>query len=420
VKGSPTRDTTQTASIFKTRSFQLLVEAVGAENIALGLDSNLARVTELMKGERFTPETAFHMETTLGLPHGFFDQPNPVLAAETIARLRSPLDFVQTDAEAEAVAVGETIEPAPASRASDQPFLEDRVPEKSEMQKKASGGSSKLVRDSRDAAGKPIARTSVKDAPMKVKTSPNTRSHPSMALDNAAIQNIRRENLHVLTTRNGSKVKLGSVMGLTGSNMAHRLHGKKRMDDAEAHRFTERLGLPNGWLDTPRSEADIPEAVSRLLLPSPRGRALQEQGTRGLAAEERAVAQGDIESVPARHAPVSTADDGSPHFPAASTVGDASFVNLQDQARDSAKGPARPSHGETDALLGIAPEQVSVAAVSELQPMPHPFTSATSLSSLEGIEPIAEALIKTLAGKARTGRLDELKALKLLQQAVLL
>ena len=92
VKGSPTRDPTQNASIFKARSFQFLVDAVGAENIALGLDSNLTRVSELMKGERFTPETAFHMETTLGLPHGFFDQPNPVLAAETIARLRSPLD----------------------------------------------------------------------------------------------------------------------------------------------------------------------------------------------------------------------------------------------------------------------------------------------------------------------------------------
>jgi len=51
---------------------------------------------------------------------------------------------------------------------------------------------------------------------------------------------------------------------------------------------------------------------------------------------------------------------------------------------------------------------------------PRSRTSATSLDDLQGIEPIAEALIKTLAGKARTGRLDELKALELLQQAVLL
>ncbi|MGA7813189.1 MAG: hypothetical protein WCA53_09770, partial [Caballeronia sp.] len=88
-KTPPARDATQTASIFKTRSFKLLVDAVGAENIALGLDSNLTRVAELVNGERFTPETAFHIETTLGLPDGFFDQPNPVLTSETIARLKS-------------------------------------------------------------------------------------------------------------------------------------------------------------------------------------------------------------------------------------------------------------------------------------------------------------------------------------------
>src|SRR5258705_10411920 len=86
-----------TASIFKTRSFKLLVDAVGAENIALGLDSNLTRVAELVNGERFTPETAFHIETTLGLPDGFFDQPNPVLTPEIIARLRSPLDFIHSN-----------------------------------------------------------------------------------------------------------------------------------------------------------------------------------------------------------------------------------------------------------------------------------------------------------------------------------
>ncbi|WP_425266934.1 hypothetical protein [Caballeronia pedi] len=42
------------------------------------------------------------------------------------------------------------------------------------------------------------------------------------------------------------------------------------MDDAEANRFTERLGLPGGWLDTSSSEAEIPESVSRLLEPASR------------------------------------------------------------------------------------------------------------------------------------------------------
>jgi hypothetical protein len=35
---APPRDSTQTASIFKTRSFQFLIDVVGAENIAIALD----------------------------------------------------------------------------------------------------------------------------------------------------------------------------------------------------------------------------------------------------------------------------------------------------------------------------------------------------------------------------------------------
>jgi hypothetical protein len=93
-KGPPAKDPAQTASLLKTWSSNLLVDAIGTENIALGLDSNLTRVAELVNGERFTPETAFHMDMKLGLPDGFFDQPNPVLTPETIARLKSPLDHI--------------------------------------------------------------------------------------------------------------------------------------------------------------------------------------------------------------------------------------------------------------------------------------------------------------------------------------
>jgi hypothetical protein len=103
-------------------------------------------VAELMKGERFTPETAFHMETTLGLPHGFFDQPNPVLAPETMARLKSPLDFVQPDDEPEVVS--ETFRPASIPEVNQQPLFEDRLPEKPEMPKKATDGSPTVVQKS--------------------------------------------------------------------------------------------------------------------------------------------------------------------------------------------------------------------------------------------------------------------------------
>ncbi|WP_429285635.1 hypothetical protein [Paraburkholderia sp. GAS41] len=88
--------------------------------------------------------------------------------------------------------------------------------------------------------------------------------------------------------------------------------------------------------------------------------------------------------------------------------------------------PVRPAISEL-----VIPQTVDHAvppSASHLQPAPTPVTEViaaprrsapvTSLDDLIGIEPIAEALIKTLAGKARTGRLDEMKALELLQQIV--
>lgn len=76
--------------------------------------------------------------------------------------------------------------------------------------------------------------------------------------------------------------------------------------------------------------------------------------------------------------------------------------------------------GENNATVSAPLEQLPPARIPQAHPIQHSFTSVTSINSHEGIEPIVEALITTLAGKARTGRLGELKALELLEQAVLL
>src|SRR5476651_175653 len=276
-KGPPAKDPAQTASILKTRSFRLLVDAVGAENIALALDSNLTRVAELANGVRFTPETAFHMEMTLGLPDGFFDQPNPVLTPETISRLRSPLDFIHANAEPD-IAYEQVLKPAPVTQANRHSTLTDRLPREPEMPKKTDGGSPKTVAKSNATAAKPATATPTKSAPAKVKAPSKSGAQQSLPLnDVAALENIRRANLHVLTSRKGSKVRLGAVMEISDSNMANRFYGQKRMDDAEANRFTERLGLPTGWLDVPRSVTDIPESVSDLLVPPSRHHASAQQ-----------------------------------------------------------------------------------------------------------------------------------------------
>ncbi|WP_250517713.1 hypothetical protein [Caballeronia sp. INDeC2] len=423
---APARDSAQTASIFKTRSFQFLIDAVGAENIALGLDSSMTRVAELLKGERFTPETAFHMETTLGLPHGFFDQPHPALTPETIARLKSPLDFVQTDEEVEAESdIGK---PATAANVGQQPSLEVGSSEDAEMPKKPAGGSPMAHKNNEREMAKQTSRgAALKGAPSQSKASQKSAPQHALPLsDGADVESIRRANLHVLTTRNGSKVRLGVVMVLSGSNMAHRLHGKKRMDDVEASRFTERLGLPVGWLDKPRSEAEIPESVSRLLTPAARGRtSVQQEAPLALAAQSNAPTKraakarsegphlddlGDTQSL--------TASENVPEEKASIAIEPLDQVSAAPSERGGHSLDESDRHFPPASLTTMEPPPA--AALTHGKAVSLSSTSATSLDNLDGIEPIAEALLKTLAGKARTGRLDELKALELLQQAILL
>jgi hypothetical protein len=216
-------------------------------------------------------------------------------------------------------------------------------------------------------------------------------------------------------------------MAMTGSNMAHRLYGKKRMDDVEANRFTEGLGLPTGWLDTPRSEAEIPESVSLLLTPASRGRASVEQ-REPIAAATKDDVRGKPVTAKARRrrAQAAVAIEPESASPASAEVAEekeAIVVYEQDHIGGAPAEDASRSSGESDSKQPAATpatvESLSPAATPQqnLVPLPAPITS---LDNLHGIAPIVEALIKTLAGKARTGRLDELKALELLQQAVLL
>jgi hypothetical protein len=420
VKTSPARDPTHTASIFKTRSFKLLVDAVGAENIALGLDSNLARVSELLNGERFTPETAFHIETTLGLPDGFFDRPNPVLRPETIERLKSPLDFIHMNTEPE-IAYEQVLKPAPDTQANHHPTLTDRLPREPEMPKKTNGGASRAVAKSNTTAAKSATATPTKSEPAKAKASSKSGTQQTLPLNDVAVlEKVRRANLHVLTSLKGSKVRLAAVMEISESNMANRFYGQKRMDDTEANRFTERLGLPTGWLDVPRSVTDIPESVSDLLVPPSRHHATAEQQLPP-AIEPKATAAKQPAGTKAKTAGARLAlpSDANSTGGQTGVAAETNVVTAQlDQAIPSAADPAIRQTVDNDASFSAARQQFAPASVTQVIAEPRRLTSATSLDDLQGIDPIAEALLKTLAGKARTGRLDEMKALELLRQIV--
>ena len=409
---SPSKEPTATASIIKTRSFQFLVNAVGAENIALALDSTLSRVAELTKGERFTPETAFHMETTLGLPHGFFDQPYPALSPELIARLKSPLEFVRTDDDVEDDAKTLTALAPAVPVTQKQLFVADGLSEDARMpSQKAKSPHSTAKTGRAQLAKQSTGKAAAKAAFGRRAAIEGTLPQQQSLHDGATVERIRRANLHVLTRRNGSKAKLGLVMGMTGSNMAHRLHGKKRMDEAEANRFTEQLGLPIGWLDQLRSEAEIPESVSVLLAPAPRARAsAQEQASRAATIEA-----GAPDVLPPSLLASETAS-ATPESAQASAVSETQLSSVKTAGALPPDGTEQAAAADAHAVEDDG-DRVPARTLANAEFSP---ASATSLQGLDGISPIAEALLKTLAGKARTGRLDELTALELLHRAVLL
>jgi hypothetical protein len=405
-KGLPAKDPAQTTSILKTRSFKLLVDAVGAENIALGLDSNLTRVAELVNGERFTPETAFHMEMTLGLPDGFFDQPNPVLTPETIARLKSPLDHIHASADIDH-AYEEADNTVVVNQTAAHTSPNDGLLEDAEMPKKTSGGAAPATaKKSTAAAVKRVAPSTGKAPSKQSKVSQKPASQQSLELNGAqTVLEIRRANLHVLTARNGAKAQLGRLLEMSQSNIAHRLHGQKRMDDAESKRFTDKLGLPTGWLDIPREPTDIPNAVAGLLAPPSRRQVsptaeppivAKTAPAKGTGTKVRAVREAALTPV----APANTVNPA-----AAGEIG----VEAQDE-----RVP------ESNVSFALQRPDSLASTPSSFAQDAYSSTTATNLDTLRGIAPIAEALIKTLAGKARTGRLDEIKALQLLQQAILL
>jgi hypothetical protein len=293
-------------------------------------------------------------------------------------------------------------------------------------------------KNSKEASGAPKTRAqkaSAQTSGQAARAGDTPKAHRShqaagrkQALPNggATVERIRQANLHVLTTRNGSKVKLGAVLGLSGSNMAHRLHGKKRMDDAEAERFTAGLGLPAGWLDTPRAEADIPESVAQLLAPASRVRAPGQapSPTAAAAYEDTQVAAAPTSEMdralpstsgnpPTEPLPVDAVGDGD-------SIGSPQHETVSSAVATRADSPVERIESHAPAAIPSPGESLPPLSTSQSTATPPSAALGTNLDGLDGIAPIAEALLKTLAGKARAGRLDELKALELLQQAVLL
>lgn len=427
------------ASAVRVKNFKRLVDAAGGEeNLAVALEVTLHRLRELAEGVNFMDETTHHLETVLGLKSGFLDQVNPILAPEDERRLREgPAREPEMEAAEMPVAVlaappatasvpesfkapaeardlstaapGPTLSLSPPPAAGSSAAVEVPAASSQTMSKRASSMVKKKVYPAETA--QPATQIAVQGAP----------AAPSTAVPEETLREIRRANLAVLTSRPGTKSQLAALTEMSPANISHRLHGNKHFDQDTADFFCSKLNLPAGWFDTPRKEADVPAHVHELL------QAQSAAASQGAPRKARATKK--AEGIPATLAMPAAALPGV----AASVAAPTKALSLAEAlppvttGGSSAAEPSARRAAPTAAAQPAASKAAAAASSVTLAKATPPAQAAVSASLtaplLEGspaLGPIAEALVKTLALKARAGRISEETALRMLTEVSLL
>ncbi len=353
------------ASALRVKNFRQLLEVAGEEQLAVALDITLHRIRELGEGLNFSSETTHHIETTLGLTSGFMDQVNPTLTDEDIQRLKSA---PKQEDPAESPPTPPTTPQLPTSESNPSVSLVVNT-----VQKEA-----------------PVARPKKQDS--RTPADAGASAPAGAANAEEGLRETRRLNLLALTAQPGSKSQLARLTGLSAANISHRLHGNKIFDKETAEFFCQRLSLPENWFESPRTASDVPEATRALL------------GAQGGAPRSAAPkARGPRKS---KTSIVATAP----------TKGEAAKVSMSAAALGKSPAPT--------AVKPVSEKPASTPALARATPGVAP-TGAVRLpaatptqEALEGdnvvVGPIAEALVRTLASKSRSGALSEDRALQLL------
>lgn len=417
------------ASAVRVKNFKRLRDAAGGdENLAVALEVTLQRVRELAEGVNFIDETTHHIETVLGLKSGFLDQVNPVLTANDEQRLRTgPVGEPEARAaergSSEGAAASAKARPAQEAQAKEQasgapPLGSGPTPSALSSDEDVPGEEAGLANFPNDISRKASSMT-MNNAPS---TEPAAQAMVSevgggqSALPGDALREIRRANLAVLTNRSGAKSQLAALTQMSPANISHRLHGNKQFDQETADFFCAKLGLPAGWLDTPRREAEVPAHVHELL---------QSQSSGAVkGAPRKARTTKSAEGISATLALPAAALPAAPVAKALSLAGalppssGAAPLEAHAVAEASPRVPTRPTPARP-----VAPPAAAVAPAAVAPPAPAVVATSVTAPLLEGspaLGPIAEALVKTLVLKAKAGRISEEAALRMLTEVSLL
>lgn len=435
------------ANALRLKNFKALADKVPVENLSVALDLPLSRVKQLLDGHNFGEETAFFIEHTLALSPGFLDQLNPILSEEVVNRLNSPELFAQeeeheehpevaapkapsaapsTDLAPATVPTPSAVAPAMPVAVAAEPVVPAKRAPLITVKKR------KILAEHKpeaEALAGEAGSTENKEKSMVAAQTPAPAAAPSAEAAELQLREIRRENLALITAYTGAKSQLARLTGMSPANISHRLHGNKLFDDETASFFCEKLGLPEGWFNAPHTPADVPPSVFQLLSNAPAAPVVTKPAAPA--------------SAPAAAPKRRTRTKAELPAPSGASLPSLKSGVLSSEAQAAA--PAAPGRGPrrrtaTPAPVAAAPAAVvtapapapapaapAVAAVPAPTPAPEvaapaPAPAVASVMTMVAqpgeIGPVAEALLKTLALKAREGTFTESAALKLLTEVL--
>ena len=398
----PLMEPGRTASAVQVRNFKALLEAAGSiDDLALTLDMPLQRINQLLRGENFVRETVHHIEETLKLPSGFMDRLNARVMPDLFARLKESLRAEDSAEDA----ITATVRPSPLASAIHRP--EDEA-DTSRPTPVAVGSTDPALPHPRVGLPTPNPKGAARQVMTHPRPVPKSVSPTSDHVPHDVLE-IRRLNLAMLTEAPGAKGRLAHLMGMSPANVSHRIHKNKKLDDAETRRLTTTLKLPPDWFDTLRTVNDIPDHTKALLIPE----------TKSRRNDAKLIIGPGAQTLRKRRA----ASDERPGFLSSSpmpnsTLGPDHAAELPLQPRVGFERAGRL--GSQDTMVPTGPPIEALTIRGQVAVTTTASTVLLSLGEDDGMGPIARALLHTVFLKARAGDLDEVTALRLLQEVVAL
>lgn len=343
----------------RRRQFSRLIEAAktGPTRLAEILEMQERRIISLADGsDNIDPMLAYHIEEMSGLPHGWIENGTlPHIPDDVMAKLTADVFVPQEDVEA---VFGSPAEMAATS--GEASLLSEAV-------SSVSGAHDALrepvvtIKKSRKAAivtnapieSAPSASTPVNSAEPPVSVQ---NSSPEYKEEKVDVVQIAKDNLNLaLGVFPSMRQFLVNSTKLSPSSISGSLTGSRALPLANVNLYESVMGLPTGWLRTPRSEGEILEMLVSSLGESVVSAPAPKRGRKpGQAAQSVTEKPGLATLSSPRHAP-STASRGESELPttipaigsqSAPSVVSAAPVLRAEQSRSANASPV-------DAILDI-------------------------------------------------------------------